>query len=196
MQFLKRLFTAQRTIDIGGQVWSAANLSVDHFRNGDPIPQVQSASAWAELTTGAWCYYDNNPAHGRTYGKLYNWHAVNDARGLAPEGWRVPSDADWNLLIETLGGEGEAGGKLKELGTRHWRTPNEGASNETGFSALPGGYRDGEEFCRMEGFAHYWSSSEAWKDQASGLYIGYHDSEAQLYRFDMIYGFSIRLVRC
>jgi uncharacterized protein (TIGR02145 family) len=128
-------------VKIGKQVWMKRNLDVDHYRNGDPIPEVKDPDEWANLKIGAWCYYDNNPANGAIYGKLYNWYAVNDPRGLAPEGWHVSSDEEWKELTNFIGGEELAGGKMKEAGTEHWNNPNLGASNESAFSALPGGWR-------------------------------------------------------
>jgi uncharacterized protein (TIGR02145 family) len=125
-------------ITIGTQHWMKKNLDVTTYRNGDIIPQVTDSTAWIKLTTGAWCYYNNDPANGAIYGKLYNWYAVNDARGLAPQGWHIPTSAEWNTLSTFLGGS--AGGKMKTTGTS-WTTPNTGATNESGFSALPGGLR-------------------------------------------------------
>jgi hypothetical protein len=92
------------TIVIGTQQWQAKNLDVAFYRNGDPIPQVTDATAWASLTTGAWCYYNNDSTQGNKYGKLYNWYAVNDPRGLAPQGWHIPSDTEWTILETTLDG--------------------------------------------------------------------------------------------
>jgi uncharacterized protein (TIGR02145 family) len=126
------------TVKIGNQVWMLKNLDVDHYRNGVQIPQVTDVSKLSTLTTGAWCYANNDPEMGKIYGKLYNWYAVNDPRGLAPEGWRIPSNSDWDNLIYFLGGEDSASCKLKEAGTTHWKTPNLGATNESGFTALPG----------------------------------------------------------
>jgi uncharacterized protein (TIGR02145 family) len=114
--------------------WMPANLDVTTYRNGDNIPQVTDPAQWAALTTGAWCYYNNDPANGLVYGKLYNWYAVNDPRGLAPQGWHIPTDAEWTSFCGVIGG-----GALKETGTAHWRTPNTGATNSVGFGALPGG---------------------------------------------------------
>lgn len=133
-------------VTIGKQVWMCKNLDVEVYRNGDTIPHVKDSKEWSKLTTGAWCYYDNDPKMGAIYGKLYNWYAVNDPRGLAPEGWHVPSQAEWAELITFLGGERIAGGKLKEAGNSHWNDKNtqgtlEIASNETRFTALPGGAR-------------------------------------------------------
>lgn len=126
-------------VAICNQIWMGKNLDVDHYRNGDPIPQVTDPAAWINLTTGAWCYYNNDPALGTIYGKLYNWYAVIDPRGLAPLGWHVPSDAEWTTLSTCLGGDLIAGSKMKEAGTSHWQLPNSGATNSSGFTALPGG---------------------------------------------------------
>lgn len=128
-----------KIVKIGNQVWMAENLNTSHYLNGDSIPQVQDKAEWVALTTGAWCYYQNDAENGKTYGKLYNWYAVNDPRGLAPEGWHIPTDAEWIALIDYLGGTNVAGGKMKQIGTVHWISPNLGATNESGFSALPGG---------------------------------------------------------
>jgi uncharacterized protein (TIGR02145 family) len=132
-----------KTVTIGTQVWMAENLKVTKYRNGDPIPNVTDDIEWRTLKTGAYCNYNNDTNIGNKYGKLYNWHAVNDSRRIAPIGWHVPSDKEWTTLSDYLGGENIAGGKLKEKGTKNWNTPNTGASNEVGFNALPGGMRTG-----------------------------------------------------
>ena len=123
-----------RTIKIGNQWWMAENLRTTRYRNGDPIPTVTDNFTWGHLLTGACCSYDNDSSMVFTYGRLYNWHAVSDGRGLAPLGWHVPSDADWGTLVEYLGGSAVAGGKMKEAGTAHWLSPNTGATNESAFS--------------------------------------------------------------
>ena len=110
-------------VTIGTQTWAAKNLDVSTYRNGDKIPQVQDKKAWTNLKTGAWCYYENNTANGTKYGKLYNWYAVNDPRGLAPNGYYIPSHPDWEILKDYLGGELNAGTKLKESGTTFWKSP-------------------------------------------------------------------------
>ena len=113
------------TKQIGSQVWIAANLNVSHFRNGDIIPEVRGDDEWEKADNegrAAWCYYNNDPANGAIYGKLYNWYAVNDPRGLAPKGWHVPCDDEWTELEICLGEN--AGGKMKETGTTHWTPPN------------------------------------------------------------------------
>ncbi|MBL0014028.1 MAG: fibrobacter succinogenes major paralogous domain-containing protein [Flavobacterium sp.] len=104
-------------VQIGTQIWMTKNLNVSRYRNGDPIPQVANSAQWANLNTGAWCYYANSTANGPIYGKLYNWYAVNDSRGLAPEGWHIPSDAEWTTLVSFLGFPDVAGGKMKTTGT-------------------------------------------------------------------------------
>jgi uncharacterized protein (TIGR02145 family) len=147
---------------ICGKDWMKKNLDVSTYRNGDPIPQVTDATAWAGLTTGAWCWYENNSENGTVYGKLYNWYAVNDPRGLAPAGWHVPTDAEWTALGVCLGGDIVAGGKLKEAGTTHWQSPNTDATNESLFTALPAGYRnyDGILFYNINYETYFWSSTE------------------------------------
>lgn len=128
-------------VTIGTQTWTSCNLNVDTYRNGDPIPQVTDATTWENLTTGAWCYYNNSSANGTVYGKLYNKYAVDDPRGLAPLGYHIPTDTEWNTLITYLGGTSVAGGKMKETGTLHWQSPNTGATNISGFTALGSGFR-------------------------------------------------------
>jgi uncharacterized protein (TIGR02145 family) len=130
----KRIF---KIVKIGNQRWMAENLNVSTYRNGDSIPQVKNGAEWEKLKTGAWCYYENKTENGSKYGKLYNWYAVNDARGLAPLGFHIPSDEEWEQLIKNLGSK-EAGAKIKAK--KGWKS-NEEATNETGFSGLPGGYR-------------------------------------------------------
>ncbi len=130
-----------KIVKIGDQYWMAENLKVTHYRNGDAIPHVINNNDWENTTSGAYCAYGNTDSFISTYGLLYNWYAVNDSRNIAPEGWHIPSEAEWNTLISTLGGYDLAGGKMKEAGTLHWDSPNTGATNESGFTALPGGRR-------------------------------------------------------
>ena len=139
----------------------AKNLDVNCYRNGDTIPQVQNAREWKKLTTGAWCYYSNDDENGPVFGKLYNWYAVNDPRGLAPEGWHIPTDGDWAILIDFLGGEKVAGGKLKETGTMFWEKSKEDATNKSGFTALPNGIRsDFGIFYNLCTMSTFWSASQ------------------------------------
>ena len=163
------------TMNIGSQTWTTKNLDVTTYSDGTPIPLVTDPTAWANLTTGAWCYYNNDATLGATYGKLYNWYAVagiwNEAsktdasqrKNLAATGFHVPSDTEWATLIDYLGGQEFAGGKMKEIGTTHWESPNLGATNSSGFTALPQlGYRySGGEFQNNGPVeAAWWSSSE------------------------------------
>lgn len=138
-----------------GLTFTKTNLNVSKYSDGTLIPQVTDPTQWANLTTGAWCYINNTTANGTTYGKLYNWYAVvgiydaasavNPAlrKKLSPTGWHVPTDAEWTQLTDCLGGEPVAGGKMKSTGTSLWQSPNTAATNESGFSGLPGGYRSG-----------------------------------------------------
>lgn len=151
-------------VQIGQQVWMDKNLEVETYRNGDVIPQVTDAKEWAALKTGAWCYHSNNKANGVIYGKLYNWYAVNDPRGLAPKGWHIPSKAEWTTITTFLGGENVAGGKMKATGLSLWNSPNFGATNESGFSGLPGNtrYNNIGIFGDLGGFGIWWSAEEGW----------------------------------
>ncbi len=148
-----------QTVWIGNQLWMAQNLRTTTYRNGTPIPHVTDNTEWSGLTSGAWCWYDNSTSYEQPYGKLYNWYAVNDISGLCPSEWRVPTESDWTTLADFLGGVGLAGGKMKEAGTSHWDSPNTGATNETGFSGLPGGGRDEAGLFHNTGSAGYWWSS-------------------------------------
>ncbi len=132
-----------QTVTICNQTWTKSNLNVSRYRNGDEIPQVTDQTQWDNLTTGAWCYYNNDPANGAIYGKLYNWYAVHDSRGLAPLGWHIPTDVEWTSLSDCLGGGSISGAAMKETGTNHWISPNSDATNTSGFTALPGGFRYG-----------------------------------------------------
>ena len=141
-QDLLRLDYCNSIITIGTQQWMDKNLDVVTYRNGDTIPQVTNQTKWDSLDTGAWCYYNNDPANGVIYGKLYNWYAVNDLRGLAPKGYHIPSSEEWTILINELGDANVSGGKMKTTGTTIWATPNTNATNQSGFAGLPGGSRE------------------------------------------------------
>jgi len=141
------------TVKIGNQWWMVENLRVTHYNDGTEIPLLSNFSSWSTTRNGAFCYYDDNNANVEGYGLLYNFHAVDDYRGLAPEGWHVPSSEEWKEMEMYLGMTEEQasltlwrgtdeGGKLKETGEEHWTSPNTGATNEAGFTALPAGYRN------------------------------------------------------
>jgi len=185
------------TTKIGNQWWMAENLKVTHYRNGEAIPNVTDDTQWINLTTGAYCNYNNDSTNVHTYGRLYNWYAVDDSRNIAPEGWHVPTDGEWQTLIDYLGGSSVAGGKLKESGITHWNSPNTGATNETGFSALPGGYRSGSSgaFGHIGINAYFWSSTEYGSSFAWFRNLGYGGSGMYRGNFDERGGFSVRCVR-
>jgi uncharacterized protein (TIGR02145 family) len=148
-------------VTIGSQVWMVENLKTTKYNDGTAIPSVTDSSEWASLTTPGYCWYNNDAAsYKTTYGALYNWYTVNTGK-LCPTGWHIPSDAEWTTLTTYLGGDTLAGGKLKEAGTAHWSSPNVGASNQSGFTALPGGFRyyDGS-FGNIRVWGNWWSSVE------------------------------------
>jgi uncharacterized protein (TIGR02145 family) len=181
----------ENEIKIGDQTWTSKNLDVETYRNGDAIPQVEDQEEWANLTTGAWCYYENESDNGTTYGNLYNWYAVNDPRGLAPKGFHIPSDAEWTILTENLGYK--AGTKMKS--TSGWDDDGNG-TNSSGFAGLPGGQRGHNGyFYHIGSSCHWWSSSESKADSAWSRYIysvyGYLSTNANLERS----GFSVRCLR-
>jgi uncharacterized protein (TIGR02145 family) len=148
-----------RTVQIGTQCWTARNLITTTYANGDPIPEEENDVLWEDLTTGAYCYYNNNSNNQAQYGKLYNWYTVIDPRNVCPAGWHVPTDTEWTVLTDHLGGTAVAGGKLKGTGTL-WSPPNAGATNESGFSAVPGGYRyEWGDFSSLGGMGTWWSAT-------------------------------------
>lgn len=153
-------------VTIGSQTWMTQNLNVDRFRNGDMIPEASDRDAWREAGENrepAWTYYNETPSFGDRHGKLYNWYAVNDPRGLAPEGWRIPDDEDWAFLTENAGGEYSAFSELTKM---------------NGFALLKGGYRGlNEIFNGMDNTVYLWSSSETGENHASFFYLsGIDDS--------------------
>ena len=195
-------------VKIGDQVWMAENLKVTRYRNGESIPNVTDNSQWTNLSTGARCAYNNDNNNVATYGLLYNWHAVNDARGLAPSGWRVPTDEEWKELEMYLGmsrSDADAtgwrgspvGGKLKEADTAHWNSPNEGATNESGFTALPGGYRlsINGTFHDIGGRGYCWSSTEDSSASAWVRLLDYYNSGVYRDGYYKHGGYSVRCVR-
>lgn len=184
------------TVTICSQVWMTKNLDVSTYRNGDAIPQVTDPTAWANLTTGAWCYYNNDAANGPIYGKLYNWYAVNDVRGLPPTGYHVPSDAEWTTLETCLGGSSVAGGAMKEAGLMHWWSPNTGATNSSGFAGLPGGDRfDYGAFVNFGNGGHWWSSTENGNSLAWYRLMNYSITDVLRNDDGKTYGFSVRCVK-
>jgi uncharacterized protein (TIGR02145 family) len=154
-----------KTVTIGTQAWMKENLKTIRYSNGDPIPNISDNTQWQSLSDGAFCYYENNVSSAQTYGLLYNWYAVSDSRNVCPEGWHVPTTTDWNKLVNFLGGEEVAADKLKEKGTAHWVSPNSGATDEYGFTALPGGFRV-DTFSPPGYYAIWWSATPIDQDDA------------------------------
>ena len=198
------------SVTIGTQIWTNKNLDVTTYRDGTPIPEVTDPVAWAALTTGAWCYYNNDPANGAIYGKLYNWYAVagihdNDPNTpnkiLAPLGYHVPSDSEWTTLTDYLGGLTVAGGKMKERGTTHWISPNTPASNESGFIGLPGGYMNSNSgFSTIGYIGYWWSSSQNFIDpsiqsNAWNRWLGGAGGEVTRIYGNLKYGKSVRCIK-
>jgi uncharacterized protein (TIGR02145 family) len=182
------------SITIGTQVWMKKNLDVSRYGNGDTIPEVKDAARWATLTTRAWCWYNNDSATGDVYGKLYNWYAINDRRGLAPEGWHIPTDSEW-LATQTFLGTA-AGGKMKETGTTHWFNPNIGAPNSSGFTGLPGGYRSEiGQFCYKTYLGLWWTSTDYNTTVAWYRRLLCFSPVLDRWRFPKQMGFSVRCIK-
>jgi uncharacterized protein (TIGR02145 family) len=184
-------------VKIGNQIWMKENLRVSRYRNGVSIPIVTDATAWGSLTTGGRSWYNNDSTtYENPYGNLYNWHAVADSRGLCPTGWHVPTDAEWTTLTTYLEGESVAGGKMKTIGTTYWNSPNTGATNESGFSALPGGFRNFVgSFDNISYLAFFWSATEIDYDFAWIRYLNYNDGD--VFRdLDISYKWLGASVRC
>ena len=185
-----------RTVKIGSQWWMAENQKVTHYRNGEAMPSITDNTEWSNLTTGAYCNYNNAPDSAATWGCLYNWYAVSDARDIAPKGWHVPTDAEWQTLVDFLAGSSNAGGKMKEAGTAHWLSPNTSATNESCFSALPGGNRYENGFFGLMAYnAYFWSSTESNGLDAWTLRLGYNYSGVLRSSINKHYGFSVRCIR-
>lgn len=186
------------TVTIGTQVWFKENLRTTKFRNGDPIETTSPAT---EDITGyispvyTWAY-EGNETRVEPYGRLYTWYAVNDSRGICPTGWRVPTDDDWNTLIEFVGGSVVGGGKLKAPSTIYWSSPNSGASDEFGFYALPGGFRNPDGvFYGLRQSGIWWSATESSASKAWGRFM--HHNEFQVFsdEYSKYFGFSVRCIR-
>lgn len=178
--------------------WMLKNINVRTYRNGDSIPVVTDPLEWANLTTGAMCWYNNDSANGNTYGALYNWYALNDPRGLAPAGWHVPTINEWTTLVNCLGGENTAGGKLKAVSALWTSTPNVGATNSSGFTALPGGFRDGNSgnfFSLGTDGGFWWTSSAYDSNNAWNKYVVYDGTMVLGSPVNKTYGLSLRCIK-
>jgi uncharacterized protein (TIGR02145 family) len=183
------------SIIINGQEWMQKNLAVSKYRNGDPISTGLSNTTWQNTTSGAYAIYNNDAANNTIYGKLYNWYAVNDSRGLCPIGWHVPSDAEWTTLATNLGGSSVAGGKMKP--TTGWNSPNTGATNESGFTGFPGGARYiSGPYNDVGYYGLWWSSAELDYNFSWACDLSYFNSSVYLENvLDKRNGFSVRCVR-
>ncbi len=190
------------TVTIGTQVWMVENLKVTRYRNGDLIPYVSDNKSWNELTSDACCNYDNDSSNASTYGRLYNWYAVNDSRKLAPTGWHVPSDKEWAALEAYLGANNIAGGKMKEKGTAHWVSPNPVAETNCGFKGLPGGIRTSYDnhpgvFAYIGQIGAFWSSTNRSESEAWMRFLTSYDkvlSSGELPTYK-IFGYSVRCIK-
>ena len=197
------------TVIVGTQTWTNKNLDVATYSDGTPIPEASSSAQWIQYGTnkiGAWCYHSSNPANDSTYGKLYNWYAVagihdtvslTDAskrKSLAPIGYHIPTDAEWTTLTDSLGGESVAGGKMKETGTTHWLSPNQNATNSSGFTGLPGGYRDDITgvWNNLGTSCYWWSLSEFPSTSAWARLLSWTHGNANRGGYDKGKGFAVR----
>jgi len=197
-----------KTVKIGTQWWMAENLRATRYSDGSQIPEVTDDWDWRSMTTDGMCWYDNDyTKYGSVYGGLYNWYAVDQGK-LCPAGWHVPTDQEWQILekhlgmsqadADKLGWRGsDEGSKLKDTGTVHWVSPNTGATNITGFSALPGGYRNhfNGYFGFVTGVGYFWTASSPSTYFAWYRELGYHETKIQRSYFDYKYGFSVRCVK-
>lgn len=166
------------TTTIGYQVWMTTNLSVTKYNDGTPIPLITENSEWASLKTPGYCWYENNETSSllNNYGALYNWFTV-DTRRLCPSGWHVPTVDEWQIMIDNTNGNNLAGASLKETGTKHWKLPNTGATNESGFTALPASSRSTDGTYGSRGtIGGWWSSTYCVESQISAWdYLIYFD---------------------
>ena len=186
------------TIKIGTLIWTVENLRTTHYNDGTAIPSVTDNTAWSDLTTGGYCWYNNDSAtYKKWYGALYNWYAVNTGK-LAPAGWHVPTDAEWDTLSAYLGGDNVGGGALKSVGTIFWKSPNKGATNSSGFFALPGGYRSHNSsigFGGVREYGNWWSATEYYVSYACQRYLSCYEDCIYRYYYYKNSGFSARLVK-
>ncbi|MBL7739480.1 MAG: fibrobacter succinogenes major paralogous domain-containing protein [Chitinophagaceae bacterium] len=193
---LSNAASAQTEVKIGKQSWMTANLNAEVFRNGDSLLHAKTYEEWAtafENKEPAWCYYDNDPGNGKKYGKLYNWFAVKDKRGLSPAGWHIPTDAEWNQLTEFLGGAEKAGTKMKSR--EGWDEGGNG-TNSSGFSGLPGGIRDlsSGDFFKIGVEGWWWTTGDPDEEfiwcRKLNYENGWIESDNKLF-----YGYSVRCLR-
>ena len=184
-----------KTLDIGNKTWMMENLKVTRFRNGVAIEEITNDNDWGNAFEAARCSYGNSAANNAIYGQLYNFYAIEDLQGLCPEGWEVPSDAQWADLVSTFGGEAIAGGKLKQVGTTLWTAPNVGATNESGFTGLPGGSRGFSGFAGINDGGRWWTRSKELNAFGRSWGMWHSNTVAQRSANDFYAGFSVRCVK-
>jgi uncharacterized protein (TIGR02145 family) len=190
-----------RTVEIGGQCWMAENLATETYGDGSAIPTGLSPPAWASTTSGAFAVYGGDPSNKGIYGLLYNWYAVADPRSICPAGWHVPTDGEWTELTDHLGGEPIAGGPMKTTGTLGagtglWSAPNTGATNSSGFSGLPGGYRNlFGVYSLLGNDGYWWSATESATSNAWSRRLVEVNPNVYRFAYNKVYGFSVRCVR-
>ncbi len=182
-------------VQIGNQCWIAENLRTTKYNDGSLIPNVTDDQAWSNATTPAWSHYENNPSYDATYGKLYNWYTVAGGN-MCPTGWHVPTYDEWEVLINYLGGIMVAGGKMKSTGTQYWLSPNEAATNESGFSGLPGGFRvyNNGFFSDVARYGYWWSSTVSDTADAYTKFLNYIGGVANGSGNSWRNGFSVRCI--
>jgi uncharacterized protein (TIGR02145 family) len=184
------------SIAIGTQEWTVENLRTTRYANGESIIYISNQTDWYNTTTGAWTYHEFDSQFEIPYGKLYNWVAAADTRNICPDGWHVPGDDEWNILIEFLGGADVAGGKLKESGIAHWISTNSESTNSSGFTALPAGGTSGiYGSFPVNAVARFWSSTSSSDEDASCYALSDHDFQITQGVFSKIYGFSVRCIK-
>jgi uncharacterized protein (TIGR02145 family) len=189
-----------QSIKIGPQVWNTKNINVSKFSNGEPIPEAKTKEEWnraGENKEPAWCYYDYNPANGTRYGKLYNWYAVSDHRGLAPKGWHVPSEAEWTTLIDYIEGKSESAISLKAIkGWEYHEGKSGNGNNSSGFNTLAGGYSSfhSESFDQI-GYCGAWWTSTSTDFGAVFCLMSFRTSTVDKSEWDKTGGFSLRCVK-
>jgi uncharacterized protein (TIGR02145 family) len=179
------------TVKIGSQIWMSENLKTSKYRDGSPIPTNLDDVKWANTSSGAYAIYNNDPANNSTYGKLYNWYAVTDRRDLCPTGYHVPSDEEWSILENFLGGTNVAGGKMKTA--TGWKSPYVKATNESGWSGLPGGYRTNNGvYSSVTYYGYWWSTAESSSSSSWYRYLGMDNGNSIRYSYNNQAGFSVR----
>jgi uncharacterized protein (TIGR02145 family) len=184
------------TIIINGQEWMSENLRTTSYSNGDPIGNVDNENFWAVLNNGAWAYNYNDASNEYPYGKLYNWYAVIDNRNICPIGWHVPNKNEYTVIIDYIGGESIAGGKMKSTGTQYWQIPNTDATNESGFSGLPGGSRsEAGVFQEVGNNGTWWSSSESTTFNSWSWIMSYNIGNAGWCNCKRRVGSSVRCIK-